>query len=241
MSMSQRLLRPRATGFTPKSIANLELWLDAADSTSVTIATGVSAWADKSGNNRNAAQSTGSKQPIYTNTQNGKSVITFQGTDDSMQVAASTAFTTTSQTIVVVVKQNTTGDATIYSRGVGTGESGVVMRYRASSTMWLQQTNVNESPDVSATSVTTTNFNVFAVVLEPTAQAGFVNGTSVSTGAFTRTYGTNSTLWIGAINNASSWLSGDIAEFLYFSRAITASERSSLHKYLGSKWGITVA
>lgn len=39
------------------------LWLDAADSSTITIATGVSQWNDKSGNGRNVSQSTPAAQP----------------------------------------------------------------------------------------------------------------------------------------------------------------------------------
>ncbi len=36
MPMSPRLLRPRATGFNPKSISGLKLWLDVANTSSLT-------------------------------------------------------------------------------------------------------------------------------------------------------------------------------------------------------------
>ena len=36
MPMSPRLLRPRATGFNPKSIAGLAFWIDAGSTASLT-------------------------------------------------------------------------------------------------------------------------------------------------------------------------------------------------------------
>jgi hypothetical protein len=51
--------------FEPRSVPGCGLWLDAADSSAVTIATGVSGWRDKSGNAYNLTQSTTGSQPSY--------------------------------------------------------------------------------------------------------------------------------------------------------------------------------
>jgi hypothetical protein len=81
--MSPRLLRPLASGFNPKSISGLAAWYDASDASTLTIATGVSQWRDKSGNGRTLRQSTGNNQPLSTNrTLNGKAVLDFDGTND---------------------------------------------------------------------------------------------------------------------------------------------------------------
>jgi hypothetical protein len=70
--MNPRLMRPLATGFNPKSLSGLSLWLDGADSSTITLnGTAVSQWSDKSGNSRNATQGTALNQPT-TATVNGK-------------------------------------------------------------------------------------------------------------------------------------------------------------------------
>jgi hypothetical protein len=81
MAMSPRLLRPRATGFSPKSISGLYLWLDGSDSSSVTLNSGnVSQWRDLSGGGRHFSQATSGAQPAYTSAgQNGKNCLTFDG------------------------------------------------------------------------------------------------------------------------------------------------------------------
>ena len=55
---------PTFTG--PLSISGCQLWMDGADSTTITIATGVSQWNDKSGNAYNFTQATGALQPTRT-------------------------------------------------------------------------------------------------------------------------------------------------------------------------------
>jgi len=64
MPMSPRLLRPRATGFNPKSISGLKLWLDVANTSSLTFnGSTVSQVNDLSGNGFHATQGTANNQP----------------------------------------------------------------------------------------------------------------------------------------------------------------------------------
>lgn len=65
MSMSPRLLRPRDS-FGPRNIAGLQLWLDASDSSTMTMnGTTVSEWRSKAGTIA-LTQSTASAQPTLT-------------------------------------------------------------------------------------------------------------------------------------------------------------------------------
>ena len=79
MPMNPRLLRPLATGFNPKSISGLALWLDAADGSTLfqnsdgtTPATAASDpvgyWGDKSGSGRHATQATAGSRPTISAT-----------------------------------------------------------------------------------------------------------------------------------------------------------------------------
>ncbi len=54
----------------------------------VTVATGVSSWADQSGNGRNAVQATTASQPaLQPAAVNGRGSVLFDGTDDFLQIA----------------------------------------------------------------------------------------------------------------------------------------------------------
>lgn len=89
MSMSPRLLRPRQTGFNPRSIASLEFWLDAADQSNI-VTDGsparVSTWRDKSGFGRHATNSvSGSTQPLYvSHAVKGRNVVRYSTSDNSV-------------------------------------------------------------------------------------------------------------------------------------------------------------
>lgn len=243
-AMNPRLLRPIASGFSPKSIAGLSLWLDGADASTITISTGVSVWADKSGNGRNAAQATGSKQPAYNATINGKNVVTFQGTDDTMQIAANAAFNANSQTLIIVARQAATANQALWFKADSNSAEGVIVRYRGFDDFWPYQRNDNSAETLRLFPNTPTVLRVYAVVLQPNSQAGFVDGGVVSpTGTATanHTYDNNSGPWLGSRRDVGEYLAGDIAEVLHWNRALSASERSKVERYLGRKWGITVA
>lgn len=90
MAMNGRLLRPRATGFTPKGISGLALWLDISDATTVTLDANnlISNIADKSGNNYNGSQTTAANRPGVS-TMNGKRCGDWGTASNSLRVAYS--------------------------------------------------------------------------------------------------------------------------------------------------------
>lgn len=85
------------------------LWLDANDESTITIATGVSEWRDKSGNQRNVTQATGATQPTQTlGGLNGKSVLSFNGSQYLTSPAATSTWNflhnTNGSTVIAVWK-----------------------------------------------------------------------------------------------------------------------------------------
>lgn len=76
------------TLWTPAQLTT-SLWLDAADSSTIAIGSGVSQWSDKSGNNRHATQSTASSQPaLINNGLNNLDTIRLDGTNDVLYLPA---------------------------------------------------------------------------------------------------------------------------------------------------------
>jgi len=133
MPMNPRLLRPRASGFNPKSIANLEGWWDAADASTVTLDSGrVSAWADKSGKGRTMSNSTsGSTQPDYiTAARNGRNVIRFAAASTQRLQSAGTSthnflHNGTPSTVLVVCKAGNSADPQALLGIMGNSAGGV--------------------------------------------------------------------------------------------------------------------
>jgi hypothetical protein len=81
MAMSPRLLRPRATGFSPKTIPGLYAWYDASHPLGVTLnGSTVSQLIDLSGAGLHLSQATAAVQPAYTTAgQNGRNCLTWTG------------------------------------------------------------------------------------------------------------------------------------------------------------------
>ena len=78
--LGRKLWTPAALGLL------LALWLDANDSSTITLnGFTVSQWRDKSGNNRHASQSTVARQPTYITS--GKRALSFNGTNSALSLA----------------------------------------------------------------------------------------------------------------------------------------------------------
>jgi hypothetical protein len=112
---------PLQAGWTPAEISS-EIWLDAADSTTITIIDDlISQWGDKSGNNRNVSQAFSSLRPqIGSENLNGLNVISFLGS--GQRLAASTnsdwifLHDSTSSSVFCVIKYgNSENPAAVYS------------------------------------------------------------------------------------------------------------------------------
>lgn len=122
MGMSPRLLRPRATGFNPKSISGLTAWFDADDASTFTLnGTAVSEWRDKSGNGYAVSQGTSNNQPVRTGTVLGRATIDFDGSNDclfsdSTGLAASLSGDK-SLTAFIVGQMHTTAEAAVNNLG----------------------------------------------------------------------------------------------------------------------------
>ena len=73
--------------WTPNEISTV-FWLDAARSSTITISTGVSTWADRKGSGVNAVQATAANQPSYSATAFPGSLpgVLFDGSDDVMDI-----------------------------------------------------------------------------------------------------------------------------------------------------------
>jgi hypothetical protein len=226
MPMNPRLLRPRASGFSPKQIAGLEMWLDASDSSTITLnSTTVSEWRDKSGKGNTFTQVTAANQPTFVaSSRNGLSAINFP---NIAQMNGPSGFSFAQPTTWFVAFQSPTSSGTwsIYDGNTARqhvfGNSATEMRMFAGS-----------SPVIAT--LTASTWYVAALIYNGASSTHRVSTLTAST----VNAGTNAITYprIGANNS----LRGDLGEVGMFSKALSDTEATAVLKYLAKKWAVTI-
>ena len=231
-AMSPRLLRPLATGFNPRSVPGLELWLDAADSSSVVLnGSTVSQWNDKSGKARNATQGTANNQPAYSlAARNGKNVLSFDGSNDTLITSDFTV--SQPHSIFVVAKRAAGGVNQNFTDGGSAGRAAV---YWANTDSW----GIFAGLAVTSATSTDQNWHLFSASFNTTASTLRLDGATIAQGHA----GTNSYtgLRISGFSSSIALLNGSIAEIVAYSGLLSALQSSAVNRYLGNKWGIAIA
>jgi hypothetical protein len=234
--------------WTPSNIAT-SLWLDAADSSTITLnGSSVSGWSDKSGNGRNASQATALQQPTYTsNAQNGYGIISFDGSNDNLDISSTTLITSGNSNfgffVAYKAKVATSGYGTIlanYSSGnfqvVFGGQS--VAAYLAPWGLYN-----NASIDLDSGNYTQNLNWIISCVRTSGSFIGYTNGTTKNTVSNTQS------VYTGA-NTASAWSVGantvngeagnmDLYELIVINETVSTDTRQKIEGYLAHKWGLT--
>lgn len=238
------LINPYRFGraWTPADITTA-LWLDASDASTVTTVSGaVSQWNDKSGNGRNATQSTAASRPTYTTAgQNGLNVTTFDGVNDHL---IHTFNASPAPHTVFAVARRTTGGSTDYQTimsAIQTSSTfGANLSAKVSgSANWGSYVNAWNATSYSILST----WRVLGIV-SPTATSG---SETYSTDGTTQTI-TYTARYAGDANDRRAiggdpsfndgWLSGAIGEIVVMTSAASTDTRQRLEGYLAHKWGL---
>lgn len=259
--MNPRLLRPLATGFNPRTIANLTGWFDATDSTSYTEVSGqISEWRDKSGVANHITQSTANNRPTLFESSgnvqnatrsavNGRQSVFFDGVNDLLSTTA-TVTSGQSRTVFAVARR------TDNNTGVELGMFGSTSSNTF--TRWLIRYGTGASAVIGGDAVATNQ------TLSAGAQAGwtsahiscwsqnsgtrnlsyFLNGASLSVASNppnTQTSFAGFFLGNGRSNTLFNHFSGHVGEVVIYDRELTAGERESVTRGLARKWGVSLS
>ena len=252
---------PTLRSFQPTDIDGCQLWLDAADATSVVLGSGsnISTWSDKSGNNRNASQHT-TGFATYDAT-NIRAVITPTGN----LVVPIPAGTFSTGVCAYVVFQK-------YGANVANGYDGLIARNGAPTTSSypapfevFNDGGINGGNATSRlvgngsttdygfytvsgetifrnTSVTLYNFAIPANITWTESVNGVVKTITRTGGAGTPVYGDTGThVYIGTRSDKFVTANVYIYEILLYSGTHTAAQRQAVEGYLAAKWGLSTA
>jgi len=256
--MSPKLLRPRASGFNPRSISGLGAWFDASDSATmfdsntggslITNNTGVGRWEDKSGNGLHATQSTSANRPVYkTSMINGLASLDFDGSNDNLLAPDSALLRTDSGISVFVVAQVTE---------TGTNKP-LAAKWSAAGPEWLLIARDFSSPNRANAAVR--NAANTANLVTGQAAAGYNNGTTrlfafhhnpsgdielrvngVLENSATSGASRNGTtqMAIGSYTDGGgTFIKAVIGEVLVYGAVLPIAQRIAVERYLRGKWG----
>lgn len=213
--------------FVPSQLPGLVLWLRG--DLGITIGTGVSAWADQSGNGNNASQATGSKQPtlkLSDPAYGGQATLSFaSGSAQSMTLAAllpAEPFT------AYVVGESTSGASQQEFFADGNNR-----------TLYFNNTDWALYDGANATSSNTTQGSALAFcgVSDGVNVALYINASSPAAASHAATGLTASgTETIGS-QGTSFYLNGKMAELIVYNQAHDPSHIQRVFQYFGSRYG----
>lgn len=240
--------------WTPAQITT-QLWFDAADASTVTIATGVSQWNDKSGNARHVVQATGANQPTYGAVLlNSLPVLTYDATDALRKTSATAGLaqdvgavsiysvrrftdllSNASSPVIIAISANTTvtaraatycSEADDQERMGGIRTDGQAFQAPATS-MAVNNAWSLHVAHFNYASAQASAFKNGSAALAPTA---FQNAGNTSNTA-------PATIGVGCWVDGSLSMKGNIAEVIV-THTIDTTQRQLIEGYLAWKWGL---
>lgn len=237
----QKRANPSRLGpWNPRALAGLGAWYRA--DMGVTIATGVSAWADQSGSgdaNKNLAQGTGTAQPAFNASDSayaGKPTLTFTAASSQSLASGAWAVAPAVAGCTFFIVGNTGGTA-----------AQEVLFDSISAQRMLLDNNVSAtgirfflgSGPIGTTTLSAKNVIVVQCLASSTSTAVYVSAkTALMTGSPGTSTPTGLTLGIASVGGGA--LNGKIAEMAYYSRVLSTSEVNQLLAYAGARYAITI-
>jgi hypothetical protein len=225
--------------FSPYSIPGLQLWLDAADSATITGTTVVTAWKDKSANGYIATQSPVSVGSITRSTQNNLNVVVIDNRTMRIPSFSWSTFTT----MFFVVKTNN------WFYSCGTAEVGYLGYFLTGNwSLFYRRAFGGVIDSVNSLGVniipSSTQWCILSIGYGGRTQAEnyCVNGTPRAT-TLCNPVGDSTDVTLLSINGRWDTTyqytpNGMIAEILHYNSSITTSQRQQVETYLAQKWGL---
>jgi hypothetical protein len=214
------------------------VWLDAADVSTISISTGVSEWRGKSGFGGLVSQGTSGNQPAYTvGGLNGLNVLTFDGTNDSLE--NTTYVLPTVYSVYAIGRSSVAGYSRLFTGGltdiyayIGTGPTtSDYATFFGNGTAWN-----DVAVNTPARSIASTCIMGLVKANSVGGAIPYVNGIAQDVKNGTTTTVTGFILGRAA-SNVQFW-NGIVAEIIIQPALSTTGERQKFEGYLAHKWGL---
>jgi hypothetical protein len=236
-----------ATPQPPVSVptSGLMLWLKA-DVGVTASASKVSQWADQSGGNRHAVQTTAANQPaLVPNAVKGLPAVSFDGTDDFMSFTlAVNGLTAMTIALVSACDLNINGGtwgverAPVYWEQTGEWGSVHLSPFQTNVKFRFGTGQLSNLPSYARPVSIGNAFSLSISVKNGTTDSLFVAGTQVASqsGKLSTINYTSNTGWLGRGRPNTTYFPGKIAELLVYNRALTDTERKQVEQYLNGRF-----
>lgn len=231
-----------------------ELWLDASQ-LSLNNNDPVATWSDRSGNGRDATQSSSGNKPTFlTNQLNGLPVIDFDGTDDYITTGAISDLNTANLTWIIVGKADNNTHTGIfinakYNSGAGSGSDHLWKTYITTNTNSYNSFTRSSTGTAGSAIIDhgySTGYHIFSNVWVDASDEnhGYFDGTlSGSQTGVDASPATNNNVRLGATSatGPTYFLNGKIAEAIVLTGQPDESRRIIIENYLATKYGLTLS
>jgi hypothetical protein len=231
--------------WTP-ALMTTELWLDADDVSTITIATGVSEFRDKSGKARHFSMAATAAQPLsVSNALNGRNVINFVSTD-SLQNSTAIPFNDLGNNSLYLVANRTGRTASfnvavILSRANARTRS-ILTEFPGTPPKWGTYA---AAPAASPAGSVGAEYQICELIADQATDAylfyqnGISQGSSATGIVNKNTVFNNGVSFLGN-DQYGSWFQGNIAEVVFCDEKHSDAVRELVEGYLSWKWGISL-
>lgn len=230
---------PSTPLFVPTTLSNLTMWLDAADSSTVTFSSGsnVNSWNDKSGNGRNMTPPAVGNAPTYTG-----NALRFSNASSQRLVGAqsSNLITASQYTIFLVGNPISSPSAYVagYTNAAFYGDTEGYWSLYAMNTNVVGVYNWDGNADLTQQSYTLNTNGLFTTQHASGAITLRINGNTASSTNSGNTTNLTGSFQLGRQWNRSEHLDCSIQEVIIYNTALTTSQVQAVEGYLVWKWGL---
>jgi hypothetical protein len=226
--------------FDPRLIPGCQLWLDAADTTTITGTTAVSAWTDKSGNGNNTTIF-GTPNSTF-GTINNVKAMWFNGSSGTYGLFSNTG-ATVSGFVVGTMNSATTGYGRMIALGnnpgnddIGSGFCPLLLRQSGNQAFCTRRFQT----DRTYSNYTYDAPFLASIIYDGTNGNLYVNGATIvqfgSTGNFGYSnYSVGCGIYSIANNTIDTW-TGFVGEVILYRTALTSIQQQQVEGYLAKKW-----
>ena len=248
------LQNPSVNLWSPRQISSCQLWLDGADSSTISLSSSkVTSWVDKI-NRYNFTQATDGNRPTYiSNGLNGNNYLQFtQSNSQYLGGPTTLPIGINSVTMYCVFSCVNNTDMSIFNKGGLGSATGRVQFWRASGLnsilLGITGSGTDRVDFVDRTALNTFQITGFVHDRGTSLVSAYQNGSFIKSAPAdpTTNYTTSTQMGVGAYGNASGtfsppygfYMNGGICEILIFFSSVSTSQREQLEGYLAWKWGL---